>query len=41
MDIRRTKSEKKDGVDREEGVAPSIIDFDLSPPEAPDVKQAV
>lgn len=41
MDRRKPESEERNGVDREEGVTPSIIDFDLSPPEAPDVKQAV
>lgn len=45
MDRRKKGSEERDGVDRGEGIAvrspPSIIDYDLSPPEAPDVTQAV
>ncbi len=40
----RRKSKEKDGGDRGEGVTvrstPSIIDYELSPPEAPDVNQA-
>lgn len=45
MDRRKKESEERDGADRGEGVTLrstlSIIDYDLSPPEAPDVNQAV
>lgn len=45
MDRRKKEKEERYGVDRGEGVTvhstPSIIDYDLSPPEAPYVSQAV
>lgn len=45
LDRRNKDSEERDTVGGGEGVtvlfARSIIDYDLSPPEAPDVNQAV